>query len=125
MPVAAQKPCTYPQCKKYATSKGYCQSHQTQIKLYDKERGNANQRGYNSQWRKEREYYLRDNPLCVACQRDNRLTPATVVDHIQPHKGNQDLFWDTDNWQALCQSCHNSKTAKHDMGQWLPSNKNN
>lgn len=33
---------------------------------------------------------------------------ATVVDHIKPHRGNQKLFWDKENWQSLCTKCHNS-----------------
>ena len=125
MPSKALKPCAYPRCKNYATNKGYCQDHQQQTRQYDKERGTSYQRGYDAKWRKAREYFLSQNPLCVMCQQQGRITPANVVDHIQPHKGNQDLFWDEANWQALCQSCHNSKTAKEDMGQWLPSNKNN
>jgi 5-methylcytosine-specific restriction protein A len=37
---------------------------------------------------------------------------ATEVDHIIPHKGDMKLFWDSDNWQGLCKSCHSKKTAK-------------
>nr|WP_313010818.1 HNH endonuclease [Brucella intermedia] len=32
--------------------------------------------------------------------------PASVVDHIQPHRGNKELFWWRGNWQSLCQPCH-------------------
>ncbi len=42
--------------------------------------------------------------------------PATVVDHIRPHKGNQELFWDVTNWGALCKRCHDIKTVKEDGG---------
>jgi 5-methylcytosine-specific restriction protein A len=38
------------------------------------------------------------------------LTPATAVDHIQPHRGDYELFWDSDNWQPLCATCHGRKT---------------
>jgi 5-methylcytosine-specific restriction enzyme A len=31
---------------------------------------------------------------------------ATIVDHKIPHKGDYDLFWNQDNWQSLCASCH-------------------
>lgn len=41
---------------------------------------------------------------------------ATVVDHIVPHCGNQQLFWDTDNWQPLCKKHHDRKTATEDGG---------
>ncbi|WP_457799110.1 HNH endonuclease [Methylocystis sp. S23] len=35
--------------------------------------------------------------------------PATIVDHIEPHKGDKALFWRHDNHQALCISCHSSR----------------
>lgn len=41
---------------------------------------------------------------------------ASVVDHIIPHKGNDDLFWDMSNHQALCKKCHDIKTATEDGG---------
>ena len=41
--------------------------------------------------------------------------PASVVDHIKPHKGDYDLFWDEANHQALCKRCHDIKTATEDM----------
>ncbi|WP_415405336.1 HNH endonuclease [Tateyamaria sp. SN3-11] len=31
---------------------------------------------------------------------------ATLVDHITPHKGDTNLFWDRTNWQPLCITCH-------------------
>ena len=42
---------------------------------------------------------------------------ATVVDHIVPHRGDPKLFWDTDNWQALCKQCHDHKTMTEDRYQ--------
>ncbi|MFC3058810.1 HNH endonuclease signature motif containing protein [Paenirhodobacter populi] len=33
---------------------------------------------------------------------------AEHVDHIKPHRGDQALFWDWRNLQALCAHCHNS-----------------
>lgn len=125
MPKAAPRICMQSGCKNYATSKGYCKEHQSESRQYDRLRGNAHQRGYSNVWRKARATYLHSHPLCVACEQQNRVTPASVVDHIKAHKGDQDLFWDTSNWQSLCQSCHNSKTAKEDMGSWPSSNQKN
>ncbi|MGG0794549.1 HNH endonuclease signature motif containing protein [Brevibacillus laterosporus] len=56
------------------------------------------------------------NPLCVRCKERQKITAATVVDHITPHKGDVVLFWDEKNWQGLCTSCHSRKTAKEDGG---------
>nr|DAE96978.1 MAG TPA: HNH endonuclease [Caudoviricetes sp.] len=44
------------------------------------------------------------------------IVPATEVDHIIPHRGDQKLFWDMSNWQALCHNCHSAKTAREDGG---------
>lgn len=81
---------------------------------HDQSRLNAHQRGYDNKWRKARNFYLKENPLCVACKASGELTPATVVDHIKPHKGDMILFWVFDNWQALCKRCHDVKTARED-----------
>jgi 5-methylcytosine-specific restriction protein A len=40
------------------------------------------------------------------------VTAAHATDHIIPHKGDLDLFWDSDNWQSLCERHHNAKSAK-------------
>ena len=49
------------------------------------------------------------------CAQQGRTTPATVVDHIKRHGGNQSLFWDKANWQSLCGPHHNStkQRAEH------------
>jgi len=67
---------------------------------------------YNYQWSKTRARFLKEHPLCKACKDEGAITPATEVDHIIPHKGSQTLFWDADNWQALCISCHSRKTMR-------------
>lgn len=77
----------------------------------DRYRPNANARGYNHAWRKASKGYLDHHPLCVHCQAKGLVTVATVVDHITPHRGDRELFWDAANWQPLCETCHNRKTA--------------
>lgn len=80
------------------------------------DRPTAAQRLYNARWRKARWRFLRDNPLCVQCRDAGYFVPARIVDHIKPHKGEHGLFWDTANWQALCKTCHDRKTATEDGG---------
>jgi 5-methylcytosine-specific restriction protein A len=71
----------------------------------------ASARGYNYRWQQARLAFLRAHPLCQCPHCDEgrlRVTPATVVDHKVPHKGNSTLFWDRTNWQALSKQCHDS-----------------
>jgi 5-methylcytosine-specific restriction protein A len=37
-----------------------------------------------------------------------RVEPATLVDHVEPHEGDQDKFWNTSMWQASCRWHHDS-----------------
>jgi 5-methylcytosine-specific restriction protein A len=71
---------------------------------------------YNADWRRYRALYLAEHPVCVDCEKAGRLTPATVVDHVNAHRGDTALFWDVGNPQALCIQCHDRKTAKETAG---------
>ncbi|WP_374255070.1 HNH endonuclease [Acinetobacter brisouii] len=117
-PQRAYRPCLVGSCKEYATNAGYCDKHQNKIRKKDRERGTAHQRGYGAEWNKKREAFLNQNPLCCDCKKRGYIVPATVVDHIIPHKGDKVLFWDETNWQPLCEACHNRKTATEDRGGW-------
>jgi len=77
-------------------------------KLSDYFRRNARQRGYSAEWDKKASAYLEAHPVCVGCRGIGLVVPATVVDHIIPHKGDRRLFWDSNNWQGLCTWHHNS-----------------
>ena len=68
----------------------------------------STERGYTWAWTKARNAYLKDNPLCVYCGQDGRITAANVVNHKIPHKGDQDLFWNEENWESLCKRHHDS-----------------
>jgi 5-methylcytosine-specific restriction endonuclease McrA len=71
---------------------------------HDRNRPSASARGYDHSWRQARAQFLASNPTCRKCG----THPATVVDHIMPHKGNKALFWNRANWQPLCVRCHSS-----------------
>lgn len=79
---------------------------------HEQRRENSHRRGYTRLWAKNRKVFLTDNPLCVECLKEGYTVPATVVDHKIPHRGNQELFHNQDNWQALCKTCHDLKTAR-------------
>lgn len=82
--------------------------------MHPEEVRSAASRGYGSRWNKARKMYLAAHPLCEQCLKEGRYTKATVVDHIKPHRGDPKLFWDPDNWQALCKKCHDKKTGEYD-----------
>ena len=67
-----------------------------------------------SLWQKLRKVILRNSPLCVYCQKKGILTPAEVVDHIKPHRGDRELFFDANNLQSLCKKCHDSDKQKEE-----------
>jgi len=79
-------------------------------------RGNTTERGYGWAWQKARAVHLMQHPLCVMCKEKGRITPATVVDHKIPHKGDYDLFWDDGNWQSLCATHHSSDKQAMEKG---------
>lgn len=114
--------CSWPGCRCLVTlPERYCEKHKPRAEAkqkacFNRGKRNASELGYNYAWQRARKQFLLDHPLCQECQRNGRITAANVVDHITPHKGNQELFWDQSNWQALCQSCHSKKTAREDGG---------
>lgn len=120
MPARPFRPCSHPGCSALLNGKdSKCEAHKAQArKASDQRRGTSAERGYGGAWRAARAAFLRANPLCQCadCDALGRLLPASVVDHIRPHKGDKRLFWDQSNWQALSKPCHDRKTARHDGG---------
>lgn len=117
MPMSPKRPCRHPGCPNLCLN-GFCDIHKPRRndREYEKRRGSAHSRGYTKAWQKASKAFLRKNPLCVLCRKAGYVTPAELVDHIVPHNGNQELFWDVNNWQSLCWKCHSSKTAREDGG---------
>jgi 5-methylcytosine-specific restriction enzyme A len=105
MPMKAPRIC---QCGKRVAANTICACQAKRIQerkaRYDANRPSARNRGYTREWEKERAVYLKANPQC---RHANCNQPATVVDHIMAHKGNQTLFWNRANWQPLCTKHHN------------------
>jgi len=92
---------------------GLCPSCRAQKDQEDKEAKRERQREYNAtrrpedrfygtqRWRKMRDSFLRDNPVCQMCE---PYVPATVAHHIKERKdGGEDS---RDNLMALCHRCH-------------------
>lgn len=112
MPHKPMVPCKHPGCPALVPAgQKYCEKHKP---LHPEEVRSAAARGYGSRWRKASKAYLHAHPLCAECLRHGRYTKATVVDHIKPHRGDPELFWDESNWQPLCKRCHDRKSMTED-----------
>lgn len=70
-------------------------------------------------WKRLRLQQLQREPLCRMCKQRSRLTPATVADHITPHKGDEQLFFDENNLQSLCDDDHTITKARQEHRGYL------
>lgn len=112
MPYKPLHPCREPGCPELIpVGQKYCAKHKA---MHPEEVRSAYRRGYNRRWQKASKAFLQAHPLCEECLKHGRYTKATVVDHIVPHHGDQKLFWDQNNWQALCKKCHDKKIRNED-----------
>lgn len=75
-------------------------------KRHDERRGSSNDRGYGAKWQKARLAYMAAHPLCVCCEANGRVTPTAMVDHAIPHELDWSIFWNSDDWQSLCDDCN-------------------
>lgn len=121
MPQRAGRPCSQAGCPVIIREGSYCQEHgQQEQQRVDQARGTSTARGYNAGWRKLRRLVLNRQPICqdpFAIHKKNGevVVAASEVDHIISKRagGSNKLS----NLQALCKSCHSTKTARED-GRW-------
>ena len=84
-------------------------------KEYNKTRRTGGEFYNSGRWRKLRNRFIRENPICVECKNCGQIVEAQVVDHIQPIKdGGAKL--QMENLQSLCNFHHNQKTAREKKG---------
>lgn len=63
-------------------------------------------------WVHGRLAHLSEHPLCAMCALVGHVCPATVVDHVRPHRGDEALFFNRANWQSLCATCHDIRKQR-------------
>lgn len=84
-----------------------------------------------ARWRKARLAHLQCEPLCRLCRQRGVLNDGSlkatgepqpdlrrrflVVDHVVPHRGDLDLFWDRTNWQTLCPDHHDIVKQREEL----------
>ncbi|TQI67359.1 5-methylcytosine-specific restriction protein A [Clostridium sp. KNHs216] len=117
MPYKPKRPCAYPGCGRLAISGQYCVEHQKQTDSHYNhfQREPETNKRYGRTWKRIRDRFIKAHPLCEACKKSGRLTPAEEVHHILPlsQGGTNDVH----NLMALCKACHSRIT--------LEANKNN
>jgi 5-methylcytosine-specific restriction protein A len=114
MPHKPKHPCAHPGCPELvAYGEKYCEKHK---KMHPEEVRSAASRGYDARWQRFRKWYLSqpENMFCRSCLQEGRYTRASVIDHIKPFRGDEELKYDLSNLQPLCKACHDKKTGLHD-----------
>lgn len=73
-----------------------------------------------ARWRQRRAQQLAAEPLCRACRKEQRVTAATVADHIE-RATDERSFWNS-SLQSLCFTHHQAKRQAESNGrqQWEP-----
>lgn len=82
-----------------------------------------------ARWRRLRqEVLLRDSYTCqrtgVLCSGKHPEPNSPVVNHRQPHRGNEALFWNIDNLETVTKAEHDAaiqreeQATRHHQGVW-------
>lgn len=129
MPDALLRACPG-RCGRFV-QRGRCQDCQrAKYQAEDLRRGSAAARGYGPKWTATSKALrrgklrwcgdtIRGYPTGDSrCPQETLLrVPSHVVDHIVPVTGPHDPnFWKRENWQGLCESCHNVKRQRESRG---------
>jgi 5-methylcytosine-specific restriction protein A len=109
MPNAPLRPCLVPRCAVLTPGGGYCPQHRPP-RLRVRHVVAGIRRGYYTvRWRTRRRAVLTE--AAQICRHCGCVSLELEVDHVVPHRGDAELFWDAENLQALCPRCHGRKTA--------------
>lgn len=105
MPSRPKRPCSYPGCPKLTNGR-FCEEHAKQeAKRYEKyNRDPAVRRRYGRAWKRIRDSYASEHPLCEQCYKEGKLVPVEQVHHIKPLA--EGGTHERSNLISLCASCH-------------------
>jgi 5-methylcytosine-specific restriction protein A len=113
MPSKADRFCSHPGGCPNKVKHGRCPVH----RLRERDRPNVDiRKEYRTpRWLAYRRQKFQEQPFCVECEKQGRYVQwfrGGVLDHIIPHRGNLDMFYDYNNLQGLCWSHHSAKTGR-------------
>lgn len=103
-------------CKNPKTYRStFCEQHGGSPTDKIKENNKLYQSGF---WKKWRNKELSKNPLCAACLLEGKIVMANTIDHVFPHRQDQNKF-KSNLFQSLCISHHTLKTQEENKGQYM------
>lgn len=76
-------------------------------RAFDRYRPSFSER-YDHRWERATRQYRQAHPWCIGCLAIGVQRKAEVIDHIVPHRGDERLFWDPNNWQPACKWHHDA-----------------
>lgn len=118
MAMRAKRPCRHPGCPEL-TADGWCDKHRPEPRRSARKVSGAWHSWYSKPiWVKRlRPDQLAREPFCRVCAAQGIRTRATVVDHVQPFRGDWSLFVSPANHQSLCKFHHDQKTAREQAAE--------
>jgi 5-methylcytosine-specific restriction protein A len=105
MPRKPKRPCSYPNCPKLTDGR-FCDEHEKQEnRRYEKYERNQDTRiRYGRAWKRIRNAYAVEHPLCEKCLSENKYIKTADIHHKIPlSKGGTH---NRSNLIALCKECH-------------------
>ena len=105
VPSKPKRPCSHPGCPRLTNGR-FCEEHaKAEAQRYEKyDRDPAVRRRYGRAWKRIRDNYVQQHPLCERCQEQGKLIPTEEVHHKVPlSEGGTHA---RDNLIALCKACH-------------------
>ena len=115
MPRSPRRACGFAGCPRLAEDgKAYCAEHGKQERArYNRfERSPDINKKYGRAWKRIRDRYVKEHPLCEMCLKEGRYTPVEEVHHIKPVS--QGGTHARDNLMSLCR--HHHEAVHHEIG---------
>jgi 5-methylcytosine-specific restriction protein A len=105
--------CGGPGCGELLDAPGYCARHRREKAAARPFAGAARSNNYNTaRWRRLAARVIRETPYCEACGASRKDGAALEAHHRDPPRGDGEKFFDENNLQILCRSCHRLATAR-------------
>ena len=105
VPSKPKRPCSHPGCPKLTDGR-FCEEHaKAEAKRYEQyDRDPETRRRYGRVWKRIRDAYVQQHPVCELCQRDGRLVATEEVHHKVPLA--EGGTHNRNNLISLCKACH-------------------